>query len=89
MMRLAQKIIKTLTECGFPAHRLEVEITENALFANMALAQSIVVSLKNGASAALDEFGSGYSSWRTYVPCRSIGCGLTPTSSAIWQPIPN
>lgn len=60
---LAQKIIKTLTECGFPAHRLEVEITENALFANMALAQSIVVSLKNqGIGLALDEFGSGYSS---------------------------
>ncbi|WP_312488635.1 EAL domain-containing protein [Sphingomonas sp.] len=60
---LAQKIIKTLTECGFPAHRLEVGITESALFANMALAQSIVVSLKNqGIGLALDEFGSGYSS---------------------------
>ncbi|WP_343525616.1 EAL domain-containing protein [Sphingomonas sp.] len=60
---LAQKIIKTLTECGFPAHRLEIEITENALFANLALAQSIVVSLKNqGIALALDEFGSGYSS---------------------------
>lgn len=60
---LAQKIIKTLTESGFPAHRLEVEITENALFANLALAQSIVVSLKNqGIALALDEFGSGYSS---------------------------
>ncbi|WP_394662731.1 putative bifunctional diguanylate cyclase/phosphodiesterase [uncultured Sphingomonas sp.] len=60
---LAQKVIKTLTECGFPAHRLEIEITENALFANLALAQSIVVSLKNqGIGLALDEFGSGYSS---------------------------
>ncbi|MDQ1230248.1 bifunctional diguanylate cyclase/phosphodiesterase [Sphingomonas sp. SORGH_AS_0879] len=60
---LAQKIIKTLTECGFPAHRLEIEITENALFANLALAQSIVTSLKNqGISLALDHFGSGQSS---------------------------
>ncbi len=60
---LAQKIIKTLTECGFPAHRLEIEITENALFANLALAQSIVISLKNqGIALALDAFGRGYSS---------------------------
>lgn len=60
---LAQKIIKTLTECGFPAHRLEIEITESALFANLALAQSIVVSLKNqGIALALNDFGSGYSS---------------------------
>lgn len=60
---LAQKVIKTLTECGFPAHRLEIEITENALFANLALAQSIVISLKNqGIALALDAFGRGYSS---------------------------
>lgn len=60
---LAQKVIKTLTECGFPAHRLEIEITESALFASLALAQSIVVSLKNqGIALALDDFGSGHSS---------------------------
>ncbi|HEY0622524.1 putative bifunctional diguanylate cyclase/phosphodiesterase [Sphingomonas sp.] len=60
---LAQKIIKVLTETGFPAHRLELEITESALFENLALAQSIVGSLKNqGASLALDDFGTGYSS---------------------------
>jgi diguanylate cyclase (GGDEF)-like protein len=60
---LAQKIIKVLTETGFPAHRLEVEITESALFDNLALAQSIVGSLKNqGARLALDDFGTGYSS---------------------------
>ena len=46
-----------------PAHRLEIEITENALFANLALAQSIVISLKNqGIALALDAFGRGYSS---------------------------
>ena len=60
---LAQKIIKVLTETGFPAHRLEIEITESALFENLALAQSIVGSLKNqGARLALDDFGTGYSS---------------------------
>ncbi|WP_448665004.1 putative bifunctional diguanylate cyclase/phosphodiesterase [Sphingomonas sp. CJ20] len=60
---LAQKIIKVLTETGFPANRLEVEITESALFDNLALAQSIVGSLKNqGVRLALDDFGTGYSS---------------------------
>ena len=60
---LAQKIIKTLTETGFPASRLEIEITESALFENLALAQSIVGSLKNqGVQVALDDFGTGYSS---------------------------
>ncbi|WP_448503111.1 putative bifunctional diguanylate cyclase/phosphodiesterase [Sphingomonas sp.] len=60
---LAQKIIKLLTETGFPASRLEIEITESALFENMALAQSIAGSLKNqGVRLALDDFGTGYSS---------------------------
>ncbi len=60
---LAQKIVKLLTETGFPANRLEVEITETSLFENLALAQSIVGSLKNqGISLALDDFGTGYSS---------------------------
>jgi predicted signal transduction protein with EAL and GGDEF domain len=60
---LAQKIIKVLTETGFPASRLEVEITESSLFDNLALAQSIVGSLKNqGVRLALDDFGTGYSS---------------------------
>lgn len=60
---LAQKIIKTLTETGFPASRLEIEVTESALFDNLALAQSIAGSLKNqGVRLALDDFGTGYSS---------------------------
>lgn len=60
---LSQKIIKLLTETGFAANRLEVEITETALFDNLALAQSIVASLKNqGIRLALDDFGTGYSS---------------------------
>ena len=60
---LAQKIIKVLTETGFPANRLEIEITETSLFDNLALAQSIVGSLKNqGIQLALDDFGTGYSS---------------------------
>jgi diguanylate cyclase (GGDEF)-like protein len=60
---LAQKIVKLLVETGFPANRLEIEITETSLFDNLALAQSIVGSLKNqGIRLALDDFGTGYSS---------------------------
>ena len=60
---LAQKIVKLLVETGYPANRLEVEITESSLFENLALAQSIVGSLKNqGIKLALDDFGTGYSS---------------------------
>lgn len=60
---LAQKIVKLLVETGFPASRLEVEITESALFENLGVAQSIIGSLKNqGVRIALDDFGTGYSS---------------------------
>ncbi len=60
---LAQKLVKLLVETGFPANRLEVEITESSLFKNLSLAQSIVGSLKNqGIRIALDDFGTGYSS---------------------------
>lgn len=60
---LAQKIVKLLVETGFPANRLEIEITESSLFKNLSLAQSIVGSLKNqGIRIALDDFGTGYSS---------------------------
>ena len=37
---LAQKIVKLLVETGFPATRLEIEITETSLFDNLSLAQS-------------------------------------------------
>jgi diguanylate cyclase (GGDEF)-like protein len=59
----AQKMVRLLVETGFPAGRLEVEITESSLFENLGLAQSIVGSLKNqGIRIALDDFGTGYSS---------------------------
>lgn len=60
---LAEKIMKLLVETGFPANRLEVEITESSLFKNLGLAQSIIITLKNeGIRIALDDFGTGYSS---------------------------
>jgi EAL domain-containing protein (putative c-di-GMP-specific phosphodiesterase class I) len=60
---LAQKIVRLLTETGFPAERLVIEITESSLFADLELARSIVTSLKNqGIRLALDDFGTGFSS---------------------------
>ena len=60
---LAQRIVRILTETGFPAERLVVEITESSLFTDLELARSIVTSLKNqGVRLALDDFGTGFSS---------------------------
>ena len=60
---LAQRIMKILSETGFPPHRLELEITESSLFDNLDLALSTIQSLKNlGITISLDDFGTGYSS---------------------------
>ena len=60
---LAQKLVRMLTETGFPAERLMVEITESSLFSDLELPRAIVSSLKNqGIRLALDDFGTGFSS---------------------------
>ena len=58
---LAQRIVRLLTEIGFPADRLMVEISESSLVTDPELARSIVTSLKNqGVRLALDDFGTGF-----------------------------
>jgi diguanylate cyclase (GGDEF)-like protein len=60
---LAQRIVRTLADTGFPADRLVIEVTESSLFADIDLARNIVTSLKNqGIRLALDDFGTGFSS---------------------------
>ena len=60
---LAQRMLALLTQAGFPAERLVVEITEGSLFSDMELARSMLANLKNqGVRLALDDFGTGYSS---------------------------
>ncbi|HEY5721718.1 MAG TPA: EAL domain-containing protein [Allosphingosinicella sp.] len=60
---LSQKILGVLAATGFPARRLEVEITENALIGESENARRTIQSLKNqGIAIALDDFGTGYSS---------------------------
>jgi diguanylate cyclase (GGDEF)-like protein len=60
---LAEQVMKILARTGFPAHRLEVEITEASLLEDRDQVLTIVQSLKNvGISISLDDFGTGYAS---------------------------
>ncbi|WP_245269419.1 putative bifunctional diguanylate cyclase/phosphodiesterase [Allorhizobium undicola] len=57
------RIMNVLLETGFPAHRLELEITETALVRDMDSAGAILGELQAaGIKIALDDFGTGYSS---------------------------
>ena len=60
---LAAQIVKVLTTTGFPASRLEIEITEGSLLEDQTQVRTILKSLKNlGISISLDDFGTGYAS---------------------------
>jgi EAL domain-containing protein (putative c-di-GMP-specific phosphodiesterase class I) len=60
---LSQRIVKLLNETGFPAGRLELEITESSLMEDQSVALATVESLKNhGIRMSLDDFGTGYAS---------------------------
>jgi diguanylate cyclase (GGDEF)-like protein len=60
---LAEQILKLLSVTGYPATRLEVEITEGALLEDREQVLTIIRSLKNvGISISLDDFGTGYAS---------------------------
>ncbi|HEU5068478.1 MAG TPA: EAL domain-containing protein [Sphingomicrobium sp.] len=62
-LRLAEQIAKLLTQTGFPAGRLEVEITEGSLLEDRDQVIATITSLKNlGMSISLDDFGTGYAS---------------------------
>jgi diguanylate cyclase (GGDEF)-like protein len=61
--KLAEQIMKVLAATGFPAHRLEIEITEGSLLEDREQFSTIIHSLKNvGISISLDDFGTGYAS---------------------------
>jgi EAL domain-containing protein (putative c-di-GMP-specific phosphodiesterase class I) len=60
---LAEQILKILAMTGFPASRLEIEITEGSLLEDRNQVLTIIRSLKNvGVSISLDDFGTGYAS---------------------------
>jgi diguanylate cyclase (GGDEF)-like protein len=58
-----QKVLKTLVEVGFPCSRLEIEMTETAVFSDMKATKHALEALRSqGVRVALDDFGVGYSS---------------------------
>lgn len=60
---LAEQILKLLSSTGFPANRLEIEITEGSLLEDRDQVLTIIESLKNvGVRISLDDFGTGYAS---------------------------
>ena len=59
----AEQILKLLSKTGFPANRLEIEITEGSLLEDREQVLTIIESLKNvGVRISLDDFGTGYAS---------------------------
>ena len=60
---LAEQIVRVLATAGFPANRLEIEITEDSLVEDREQVLTIIQSLHNvGISICLDDFGTGYAS---------------------------
>ncbi len=60
---LMERLRIVLRETGFPAHLLELEITESAIMAQGDQAPAALAALKGlGVSLAIDDFGTGYSS---------------------------
>ena len=60
---LAPRLLAILAEAGFPATRLEVEVTESALTSDIEVARATLRMLQSfGVAIALDDFGTGYSS---------------------------
>ena len=60
---LATKILAILAVAGFPPGRLEIELTETELVADLPATKEIILQLKRvGVRIAIDDFGSGYSS---------------------------
>lgn len=58
---VAQRILRVLSQAGFPAQRLEVEIMEKSLLDDPQVALTVVTSLQNsGISVSVDDFGAGY-----------------------------
>ena len=59
-------VFTVLSESGFPAERLEIEVTERALATQPEQSSYTIERLRSaGVSVAIDDFGTGYSSFET------------------------
>jgi diguanylate cyclase len=60
---LAHEIESALQTAGVAAHRLELEVTENALMGNITNTIGLLQQIRSlGVSLSIDDFGTGYSS---------------------------
>ena len=60
---VAEKVMRVLADTGFPANRLEIEITEGVLIDDVPATRFLLDELSDaGVTIALDDFGTGYSS---------------------------
>jgi diguanylate cyclase (GGDEF)-like protein len=67
---LARKGLDILAVSDFPASRLEIEITENALVSDLQTAGDTIRQLRaSGVSVALDDFGTGHSTLNHLKVC--------------------
>ena len=62
----AETLLASVAASGFPADRLTLEVTEQALLADIQLAANTLATLAgHGIRVALDDFGAGYTSFRS------------------------
>jgi diguanylate cyclase (GGDEF)-like protein len=61
--RFADAVLTVLKDTGLPPHRLEAEITESAIVADLEATRHAIQTLrKAGVRVVIDDFGTGYSS---------------------------
>ena len=61
--QLHDSVMSTLARTGLPARRLELEVTETALFTQIQAAHASLLALKQaGVAIVMDDFGTGQSS---------------------------
>jgi EAL domain-containing protein (putative c-di-GMP-specific phosphodiesterase class I) len=62
--RFADAVLTVLSDAGLAPHRLEAEITESALVADLEATRHAIQILRNaGVRIVIDDFGTGYSSF--------------------------
>jgi diguanylate cyclase (GGDEF)-like protein len=86
---LLDVVLCVLIESGLPPERLELEITETALFRNEVDCLEVMRRLKNlGISIALDDFGMGYASLShlTMFPFDKIKIDKSFTQNMVARP---
>lgn len=60
---IVSDVVRALEKSGLPAERLEIEITESLLVAEIThVGEKLQLLRRRGVSVALDDFGTGYSS---------------------------